>query len=233
MTNLSKMVIVTKWTHENVEALLLRITEGTPESGKDRKRRRIIEAAESLFIAQGYRKTSIDEVARRAGVSKGTVYLYAKSKAELLMQALALEKLKQRHLIAHVMDESVSARERLRRYIEVAFVGSVKSPLYSKVLNGDMDVVMALNEVSPVPAEKATDLGTAFIEQLLAEIAGDSLGKEEIKDRAKALLILIFFSAKLGDQRVRQGLSVERAAQLIADMIVDDIAAQPRSTVHE
>ena len=55
------------------------------------KRVRILDAAEALFIRQGYVKTSMDEVAREAGVAKGTLYLYFKSKEELFLAALESE----------------------------------------------------------------------------------------------------------------------------------------------
>ena len=42
---------------------------GDPEDPRERKRLRIIQAATELFIRQGYRKTSMDEVARQAGVA--------------------------------------------------------------------------------------------------------------------------------------------------------------------
>lgn len=44
----------------------------------------LLDAALSLFVEKGYAATRIDEVARRAGVSKGTLYLYYASKEELL-----------------------------------------------------------------------------------------------------------------------------------------------------
>jgi AcrR family transcriptional regulator len=47
------------------------------------KRNRILDAAQSLFVRYGVKRTSIDDVAREAGIAKGTVYLSFKSKAEL------------------------------------------------------------------------------------------------------------------------------------------------------
>ncbi|HRH80890.1 MAG TPA: TetR/AcrR family transcriptional regulator [Thiobacillaceae bacterium] len=43
----------------------------------------LLEAALTEFVARGYAATRLDEVARRAGVSKGTLYLYYENKAEL------------------------------------------------------------------------------------------------------------------------------------------------------
>jgi AcrR family transcriptional regulator len=47
------------------------------------KRDRILDAAQRLFVRYGVKRTSIDDVAREAGIAKGTVYLSFASKAEL------------------------------------------------------------------------------------------------------------------------------------------------------
>ena len=49
----------------------------------DGKREAILDAALTLFGRYGYRRTSIDDIARAAGVAKGTVYLHVESKAAL------------------------------------------------------------------------------------------------------------------------------------------------------
>lgn len=47
---------------------------------------RICEAALELFVQKGYRATTIDEIAKRGGLTKGAIYYYFKSKAELLCE---------------------------------------------------------------------------------------------------------------------------------------------------
>ena len=47
------------------------------------KRRQIIEGARSVFLTQGFDAASMSDIARKAGVSKGTLYVYFKSKEEL------------------------------------------------------------------------------------------------------------------------------------------------------
>lgn len=49
----------------------------------DARPQELLEAALAEFVARGYAATRLDEVARRAGVSKGTLYLYYENKAEL------------------------------------------------------------------------------------------------------------------------------------------------------
>lgn len=52
----------------------------------DDTRDRILEAARGAFVSLGYDATSIREVARRAGISHGTIYLYFRDKDDLLFQ---------------------------------------------------------------------------------------------------------------------------------------------------
>ena len=49
----------------------------------------IIEAADRLFTRFGFRRTSMDDIAREAGVAKGTLYLYFVSKEALFRALLA------------------------------------------------------------------------------------------------------------------------------------------------
>ena len=50
----------------------------------------ILEAALTVFSARGFAAAKLDDVAKEAGVSKGTLYLYFKSK-EALFEAMAME----------------------------------------------------------------------------------------------------------------------------------------------
>lgn len=52
------------------------------------KREAILAAALTLFGRYGYRRTSMEEIAREAGIAKGTVYLYFPTK-EILFRALS------------------------------------------------------------------------------------------------------------------------------------------------
>jgi AcrR family transcriptional regulator len=47
------------------------------------KRRQIVEGARKIFLAQGFDAASMGEIARAAGVSKGTLYVYFENKEQL------------------------------------------------------------------------------------------------------------------------------------------------------
>jgi len=54
------------------------------------KRANILYAAGQVFARRGFKKAPIDEIARVAGVAKGTIYLAVSSKEELYERAVAL-----------------------------------------------------------------------------------------------------------------------------------------------
>ncbi len=56
----------------------------TREKNKITKRKCILEAAIRLFTKKGYSQTSIEELAREAGVGKGTVYSYFQTKKDIV-----------------------------------------------------------------------------------------------------------------------------------------------------
>ncbi|MFT3860313.1 TetR/AcrR family transcriptional regulator [Micropruina sp.] len=53
------------------------------------KRRQITDAARTLFLAQGFSRTTMDAITAEAGVSKQTLYAYFPSKIDLLIAILA------------------------------------------------------------------------------------------------------------------------------------------------
>ncbi len=64
--------------------------ELSPATEESAKRRQILEGARKVFLAQGFDGASMGEIAKVAGVSKGTLYVYFDSK-ESLFEALTTE----------------------------------------------------------------------------------------------------------------------------------------------
>ncbi len=64
-------------------AHLIKIIETRWERRKDARPGELTAAALELFVEKGFAATRLDDVAKRAGVSKGTLYLYFESKDEL------------------------------------------------------------------------------------------------------------------------------------------------------
>src|SRR5947209_521825 len=53
------------------------------------RRAAIIEAALDEFVARGFTATRLDDIARRAGVAKGTIYLHFKDKESMFEELIS------------------------------------------------------------------------------------------------------------------------------------------------
>jgi AcrR family transcriptional regulator len=73
------------------------------EREKEQRRNDIIDAAENVFFSKGINLATMDEVAEKAELSKGTLYLYFKSKGDLYL-AITQRALS---LLADMFDEAI------------------------------------------------------------------------------------------------------------------------------
>lgn len=74
------------------------VTRTATRQGKDDKRQRILDAAVRVFAKKGFFASRVSDVASAAGIADGTVYLYFKSKDDILVS-----------LFDDVMSEHVAA----------------------------------------------------------------------------------------------------------------------------
>lgn len=79
----------------------------------------ILDAARALFSREGYSATSVDDVAAEAGIGKGTVYLYFKSKEELYLAALLRDMRAFATKARAEMDRASGLREKLEAFLRV------------------------------------------------------------------------------------------------------------------
>jgi AcrR family transcriptional regulator len=64
---------------------------GSPRTARGaRTRQRIREAANRLFIEQGFQSTTVDAIVQAAGISKGTFYIHFERKEDLLLEYAAV-----------------------------------------------------------------------------------------------------------------------------------------------
>jgi TetR/AcrR family transcriptional regulator, fatty acid metabolism regulator protein len=80
------------------------------------KRERILDAAERTFARHGFFTAKVSDVAREAGVADGTIYLYFKSKDELLI-SLFERRMRQVNETLRAAIAGKPPREQLRAFI--------------------------------------------------------------------------------------------------------------------
>lgn len=97
-----------------------------PRSKSEEKRKLIIEAATDLFSELGFAQTSMDKIAKKAGVSKQTVYSHFGSKDELFVAAIS------RKCIAHnlfgLVNDKLDDPEQALTALAVSFIDMILAP---------------------------------------------------------------------------------------------------------
>jgi AcrR family transcriptional regulator len=58
----------------------------SPKQPAEKRRRQLLTAAQKLFARKGYRGTTIDEIAHKAGLTKGAFYYHFHGKQDVLME---------------------------------------------------------------------------------------------------------------------------------------------------
>jgi len=87
-------------------------------SDADARRAAILAAARHVFAAKGFRDTTVDEIAATAGIAKGTVYLYFRSKRELYGAALTSGIGELATVVTARMAKARTLEQKVRAYVQ-------------------------------------------------------------------------------------------------------------------
>src|SRR5947209_15600406 len=109
-------------------------------SRREARAQRILDAAAALILRWGYSKTTLDDVARQAGVAKGTLYLHWNTREELFAALIQREKL----ALAEDFKQRIAADPEgatLHGLLKHSALALLERPLLKAVLLRDMDVL--------------------------------------------------------------------------------------------
>lgn len=101
---------------------------GTRSSLKEKQRQEredlILETAEEVITEKGYHDTSMDEIALRVGISKGTLYLHFASKEALVMALIERSMPQFLEGIQQIVTSALGPRARLEAILQLMVKGT-------------------------------------------------------------------------------------------------------------
>ncbi|GAB6179527.1 TetR/AcrR family transcriptional regulator [Desulfotomaculum defluvii] len=116
---------------------------------KEIKKDIIADAALSCFLASGYGATSVDEIAKASGMSKGGIYWHFKSKEDIFLYIITrmIDEWNNHYLAT--LKETRTASDKLSKYVEHR-INEVDAPIIALVLefllqNKDKENVIKMN----------------------------------------------------------------------------------------
>ncbi len=85
---------------------------------KENKRNNILKAARKLFFDNGFKAVTVDNIAAKAAVSKGSIYLYFDSKEEIYAQVLVADNIERHKELLEFNTKEAPAEELLFQYAQ-------------------------------------------------------------------------------------------------------------------
>ena len=140
-----------------------------PEENTKRQERaqRILDAASELIQRWGYRKTTIDDIAKQAGVAKGTIYLHWKTREELFLTLIQRERLNTAKQIAQQLADLPEGGT-LHSIIKYSTLAALHNPLLKALMIRDTDMLgeLARSEAGNFDVEQRTSSSYKLIQTL-------------------------------------------------------------------
>jgi TetR/AcrR family transcriptional regulator len=166
-------------------------TKERKEREKHLRRHTIINAAERIFFIHGIEKATMSQVAREAELSKGTLYLYFKSKDELyraiLLRGYEILKKEIDAAISETQNGYESVRQGLKALMEFAF----RHPGYFAALLYYENDTFDLDQLEP-ESEQCLEAGKELLYMLAGALEKgrtDGSIRKDIEPLKDALLL--------------------------------------------
>jgi AcrR family transcriptional regulator len=157
----------------------------------DDKRQRILVAARKRFRYYGVKKTTMQEIARDAGVAVGTLYLYFKDKDDLLVACTEEYITRHRRQAEAILASDAPAGDKLRRYILDRFRAA------EATRTGYRHAAELTREVLRVRPDRRLDEGRMmaeyFVRILRLGVATGELHTDDPERDARVLLLSVAF----------------------------------------
>jgi AcrR family transcriptional regulator len=130
------------------------------------KRRQVVEGARSIFLAKGFDAASMSDIARAAGVSKGTLYVYFDNKEQLF------EAIVQQECLAHAegvfdLDPDDHDVETALTRLGTGYVGFLCRPEKASALRTVIAIADRMSEIGKVFYETGPAVGIARLASYL------------------------------------------------------------------
>jgi AcrR family transcriptional regulator len=134
------------------------------------KRNQILSLAKKKFERFGFNKTTVDEIAKTASISKRTLYQEFENKEKILEELFMFEALSVRKAILNQINKIVEPAEKLQTYIRLALKYLDQNPFIVSVLHDESGFFAPFLKDKP-------DIIETGIEEIFVNILKEGVGK--------------------------------------------------------
>ena len=157
---------------------------------KEEKRRAIALACSDLLLEKGIGDLTISELARAAGVGKGTIYEYFENKEDIVFEIIGTFMVEFEETLMGILKEAAGSREKIYHFLSMLFVDEK----YRKHLHN-------YQEYLAISLTNGTEQMTAFsigckrkFMSILDQIIDEGIASGEIREESRELVpaLLLF-----------------------------------------
>ncbi|MFI6498242.1 TetR/AcrR family transcriptional regulator [Nonomuraea typhae] len=173
---------------------------------------RVLDAAAGLILRWGYDKTTIEDVARAAGVAKGTIYLHWKTRELLFATLLRRERVESLHEVRQ------AAPRTLHDLVRLMATELQRRPLMRAALLGDSGV---LGRLARIKSARAPDpLQIDGLERFFADLVKHGAVRADLTVAEHvSVLTSALFGFLTAERLTPYRLPPDRTAELLADTV--------------
>ena len=152
---------------------------------KDKKRRDIAGACTELLLEKGIKNLTITEIAKTAGIGKGTVYDYFSNKEEIVFEIIRKFIEEHQHNLLSQSDQNTSTKQKVL-YLFDFFLSEYKS--YEKHLDVYREYLSVTLSSKCSPMFEFNRECSGFIRNILEDIIEEGIEKGEISEVSRSLI---------------------------------------------
>ena len=193
---------------------------------KEDRPQEITEAAFAAFAEKGYAATRVEEVAKRAGVSKGLLYLYFKTKEELFKAVVRSVVMPRVDALVNEVDSSQLTAEQFIRGPVLEFMKRLPGSPISVVIRLMISEAPKHPDLVDFYWENVVSRGMGALQQLLERgVQSGEFRRTAVNDLPQLLVAPVMMSVVWGLVFAKRSLDTDRLIETSFDMTLAYIKA--------
>ena len=204
------------------------MTEPRYQRRKEDRPREITEAAFAAFAEKGYAGTRIEEVARRAGISKGLMYLYFKTKEELFKAVIRSVVVPQVELLERELDAATPSAETFLRGPVLTFMKGMPGSRVSVVIRLLIAEAHRHPDLVDFYWDNVASRGLSALKRLLERgVEAGEFRRTAVNDLPQLLIAPVITSVIWNIVFSQRSLDTDALIETHMDMALDYIRVKP------
>lgn len=193
---------------------------------KEDRPQEITEAAFAAFAEKGFTATKVEDVARRAGVSKGLLYLYFKTKEELFKAVIRSVVMPRVDELTRALDSSELGAEDFIRGPMLAFMKRLPGSPASIVIRLMISEAPKHPDLVDFYWDNVASRGLGALRQLLERgVANGEFRESAVNDLPQLFIAPVMMSVVWGIVFADRSLDTDKLIETQVDMILAYVKA--------